>query len=85
MLLAERTGAEWEILEGNEWEEEEAEAGAEKDAKGPNLAKIGIEETGILVKPTLGTHGEETGGGWCEREDGEERKGSNGWMKLKNR
>lgn len=49
MLLAERTGAEWEILEGNEWEEEEAQA----DAPVQNGADVGripkIEETGVLV------------------------------------
>ena len=49
MLLAERTGAEWEILEGNEWEEEE------RQAEGPvhhvgDLGRISkIEETGVLV------------------------------------
>ena len=49
MLLSERTGAEWEILEGNEWEEEE------RQAEGPvhhadNLGRISkIEETGVLV------------------------------------
>ena len=49
MLLAERTGAEWEILEGNEWEEEEGQA----DAPAQHVAKFGriprIEETGVLV------------------------------------
>ena len=49
MLLAERTGAEWEILEGNEWEEEEGQG----DAPLQQLANVGripkIEETGVLV------------------------------------
>lgn len=49
MLLAERTGAEWEILEGNEWEEEEGQA----DAPVQHVADVGsipkIEETGVLV------------------------------------
>ena len=49
MLLAERTGAEWEILEGNEWEEEERQAEAPVHHVG-NLARVSkIEETGVLV------------------------------------
>ena len=49
MLLAERTGAEWEILEGNEWEKEEGQAEALVHHVG-NLGKIPrIEETGVLV------------------------------------
>lgn len=49
MLLAERTGAEWEILEGNEWEEEEGQADApvQHVANVDNIPKI--EETGVLV------------------------------------
>ena len=85
MLLAERTGAEWEILEGNEWEEEEAEAEVNKDTK--TVTKPAIEETGILVK---GANGGEGGAEWfgSEREllrGDEERKGTNGWMKVKSR
>ena len=49
MLLAERTGAEWEILEGNEWEEEERQAEVPVQHVG-NLGAISkIEETGVLV------------------------------------
>ena len=49
MLLAERTGAEWEILEGNEWEEEDRQAEAPMHHVG-NLGRIPqIEETGVLV------------------------------------
>lgn len=49
MLLAERTGAEWEILEGNEWEKEEGQAEALVHHVG-NLGKVPrIEETGVLV------------------------------------
>ena len=70
MLLAERTGAEWEILEGKEWEVEDDEF----EAKG-NLNLVSgtrIEDTGILVKP--------------ETEEGERRgKSTSGWTKLKNR
>ena len=49
MLLAERTGAEWEILEGNEWEEEEGQVEAAVD----HVRTVGrtprVEETGVLV------------------------------------
>ena len=49
MLLAERTGAEWEILEGNEWEEEERPIEAPVHHVG-NLGRVpNIEETGVLV------------------------------------
>lgn len=49
MLLAERTGAEWEILEGNEWEDEDRQAEAPVNHVG-NLGIIPqIEETGVLV------------------------------------
>ena len=49
MLLAERTGAEWEILEGNEWEEEEGQAEV-PGCHGHNVSRVSkIEETGVLV------------------------------------
>ena len=49
MLLAERTGAEWEILEGNEWEEDEGQAEAPVH-HASNVDKTPkIEETGVLV------------------------------------
>ena len=49
MLLAERTGAEWEMLEGNEWEEEDAQADAPVHRDG-NAGRVPrIEETGVLV------------------------------------
>ena len=49
MLLAERTGAEWEILEGNEWEEEEGQAESPVHHTG-NMGRVPmIEETGVLV------------------------------------
>ena len=49
MLLAERTGAEWEILEGNEWDEEDnqAEAPVHDGGKVRRISKI--DETGVLV------------------------------------
>lgn len=78
MLLAERTGAEWELLEGNEWEEEEAEAEGKPETGVVDRPEI--EQTGILVKPTRGDNG---GGGATEREEGEEK--GKGWMKVKSR
>ena len=49
MLLAERTGAEWEILEGNEWEEEERQAEVPVRYGGHMDRAPKIEETGVLV------------------------------------
>jgi hypothetical protein len=85
MLLAERTGAEWEILEGNEWEAEDADIDAKRE---PNLVNrpLGIEETGILVRPEAkeGSEGERVGK--SEREEGEEKgRSTSGWTKLKSR
>lgn len=85
MLLSERTGAEWELLEGNEWEEEATEAETNKVAK--TVAKPAIEETGILVK---GEDGVEKGADLSGREGApvrgdEERRGTSGWMKVKSR
>lgn len=51
MLLAERTGAEWEILEGNEWEEEERQAEVPVHHGGDVGGIPRIEETGVLVPP----------------------------------
>ena len=81
MLLADRTGAEWEILEGNEWEGADAEPNTINGEPVGQLARI--EETGILVKPVddvaIGKEGDRG-----ERED-EKGKGASGWTKLKNR
>ena len=85
MLLAERTGAEWEILEGNEWEIEENEADAKRE---PNLVnRFSVEETGVLVKPESGNEIRDGDGAEDTDRDGGEGKGkgTNGWMKLKNR
>ena len=56
MLLAERTGAEWEMLEGNEWEEEDAQADAPIHGEGNEGRVPKIEETGVLVpaRPEVG-------------------------------
>ena len=79
MLLAERTGAEWELLEGNEWEEEEQPPEVMREANA--AARPGVEETGILVKSRAGE-----GSGGTEKEDGDEKgKGTSGWMKVKSR
>lgn len=56
MLLSERTGAEWEILEGNEWEDETgaAEVGKDWDGKGREGDGVGV---------GVGMTGEEEGKG----------------------
>ena len=49
MLLSERTGAEWEILEGNEWEEEEGPPELPSHPGGNAGRNLKIEDTGVLV------------------------------------
>ena len=84
MLLAERTGAEWEILEGNEWEDEENEAEVTKEPKALN--RFPIEETGVLVKPETNTAPQKAGNEESGRLSAEGKdKSTSGWMKLKNR
>ena len=78
MLVAERTGAEWEILEGGEWE------GAE-DVEGGVGGGVGGDGVGELAKvKSLDEEGVgEEGGKVGEKEGGKE--GRNGWMKVKSR
>ena len=84
MLLAERTGAEWEILEGKEWKIAENEAGT-MDEVIPT-SQFPVEETGVLVKPHGMEKPVEEKSGELNMERGEEKgKSSSGWMKLKNR
>ena len=84
MLQAERTGAEWELLEGNEWEVEDNEPLAKGE---PNLVnQPGIDETGVLVKPEAHEASEEKLAGDDRKGEGEGKdKSTSGWMKLKNR
>ena len=85
LLLSERTGAEWEILEGNEWEEKipPADEAFTKEVK--------VEEEVVLVKgrKKQGRLDEErsersivTG---LEEEADEKAKGTSGWTKVKSR
>ncbi len=85
MLLAERTGAEWEILEGNEWEAEEADVDVRRELNLVNRP-LGIEETGVLVRPEAKEGSEGERAGRSERKEGEEKgKSTSGWTKLKSR
>ena len=85
MLLAERTGAEWDILEGNEWEEEEAESEAKKETK-KDAVRPEIGETVILVRPEGVENGINVGNGGTKREESDGKgRGASGWMKLKSR
>ena len=71
MLLSERTGAEWEILEGNEWLDEE---GGEGERTGDSSAARKGGDEGKARDMTAGGEGEEG-----------KSKGTNGWMKVKSR
>ena len=56
VLLAERTGAEWEILDDSEWQEEASEETSKAPSKhriegNADAESVRIEDTGILIKP----------------------------------
>ena len=85
LLLSERTGAEWEFLEGNEWEEETAPA--DETA----LKEVKVEEEAVLVKgrkkegrleDERSVMSSVTGLG---EEADEKGKGTSGWTKVKSR
>lgn len=79
MLLSERTGAEWEILDGNEWEEEPVSGLTGRDGAGPVEEKEAGEGEGRteVVDEKAGL----ADGIW---EEGKAR-GTSGWTKLKSR
>ena len=79
MLLSERTGAEWEILEGNEWEDATNDASVDTEQRETTIHRPAIDETGVLVKPS--TSISEGDCAWHESRE----KGTSGWTKLKNR
>ena len=85
LLLSDRTGAEWEILEGNEWEEETPNAG-ETAAKEAN-----VEEEAVFVKGRRREGGFDEGrsvmsaGTRAGEEVDEKAKGTSGWTKVKSR
>lgn len=79
MLLSERTGAEWEILDGNEWEEEPVSGPTDRDGNGPKEEKQGEEgRTGEAIEERVSL-ADVIGG-----EEGKAR-GTSGWTKLKSR
>lgn len=78
MLLAERTGAEWEILEGAEWEDEDA-AGGDVQATGVLVAnEVEGDAGGEDERDAGGTDGEGEGG---IRGGG----GPKAWMRVRER
>lgn len=76
MLVSERTGAEWEVLEDKEWE-----IGSQQSDKVGELATL-MEET-VLVKELEQGNSELTGA--VESEDKEKGRSTSGWTKLKSR
>lgn len=98
MLLSERTGSEWEILEGNEWEEEAppAAAGAGGEAGRADVKDLGggVDGHKVHAKEASGG-GEAMGSGAAaanatatmmgDEDGGSKGKGSSGWMKVKSR
>ena len=86
MLLSDRTGAEWEILEGNEWEEERPRPG-DATSRESHVAK----EEAFIIKGRRREGGFDEGRsvmsvGTKEGEEADERvKGTSGWTKVKSR
>ena len=84
MLLSERTGAEWELLEENEWGEEKAPP--------ESVVAADPEQEAVLVKARrrIESGNETTKDGPAEDSaaakgvSGQEREGK-GWMKVKSR
>ncbi|KAL6715776.1 hypothetical protein ACLMJK_006737 [Lecanora helva] len=83
MLLAERTGAEWELLEENEWEVGENEPNSKEEPLPMN--QVAIEETGVLVKPERYEDPVRKKSGDTGSDEKERGKNTSGWTKLKNR
>ena len=89
-LLAERTGAEWEILEGNEWAHADMTGGMhvmqldeKADASKQQSSSVGVDQTGILLKPNTKSQ-PMTPKRSVEPMDGKERSAS-GWYKMRGR
>ena len=84
VLLSERTGAEWEILEGNEWEEEipPADEAAAQEAKAEEEAVLvqGDKEGRVDEEKSDKNNAIGPGG-----EADEKAKGTSGWTKVKSR
>lgn len=81
MLQNERDGAEWQLLEENEWEEAEGQNGI-TDVMGEEL-KEAVLEARPQGTDTEGDHAGKTAQG---EEEGDGRiKGTSGWTKLKSR
>lgn len=94
MLLSERTGAEWEILEGNEWEEDAAATVPMAAGGGGEAVHAGVKERGngadghnAQAKEGSGVSGEggSEGVAMGDEDGGGKGKGSSGWMKVKSR
>ena len=79
MLLSERTGAEWEILDGNEWEEEPVPGLTGRDGAGLLMEKEEEDE-----RTAAGVEGKVVGLADEIFEEGKAR-GTSGWTKLKSR
>lgn len=78
MLLSERTGAEWEILDGNEWEEEPVSEPIGRDRNGPKEEKQREEGIGDAIEEKVDL-ADVIGG------DEGKARGTSGWTKLKSR
>ena len=88
MLLSERDGAEWQILEENEWEEGDApnEPGRDEADKGTTGEETVLIEGMANDVETLGSGNNLVNEAIQKSEEDQERaKGTSGWTKLKSR
>lgn len=84
-LQSERDGAEWQLLEENEWDEGEAQNDAIRDDEGRALKDAHVPGTKEANSQVIDV---ETDGAarFDQGEEGEERtRGTSGWTKLKSR
>ncbi|KAL8947488.1 MAG: hypothetical protein Q9222_006236 [Ikaeria aurantiellina] len=82
MLVNERTGAGWEILEGKEWEPDSAAPGHHAPMEGPNASTV-VLDSSFQREDNQKEHKSKSAMGDVEVED--KSKGTSGWTKLKSR
>ncbi|KAL8714796.1 MAG: hypothetical protein Q9220_001309 [cf. Caloplaca sp. 1 TL-2023] len=82
MLLNERTGAGWEILEGKEWEPEPVAPGHHASMEGPNASTVVLSSNFQRGKDQQAHESKST---MPNIEVDDKSKGTSGWTKLKNR
>ena len=85
MLQSERDGAEWQLLEENEWDEGEAQNDGTRDDEGRASKITDVPATKEVKSPVLDVESDGAAR-FDQGEEGEEKtRGTSGWTKLKSR